>query len=119
AQLNSFLKHTMKHVVDVGLDAMHDNMADAFGGTYPFEVIMGMLLECVKQVKPEIRQFANNYARLFQAMVQPSLSPEAKQKLAAVRAQRAQEQQRRSMVRRDPPPTTTPPWPTGGFDDEG
>lgn len=92
-QLGAMFKHFMKQVVEVGLDRMHDNMADDFGGEYPFQVAIGLLQQTIPQVKPEIQQKCWNYMRLFQALVEPSMSPEAKQKMAALKAARLKKQQ--------------------------
>lgn len=87
--LQNNLQQQVSKLMESGIDKLHD-----LGGNYrgttpedPFEVMMGLLLKhCIPNIRPELQRIVLDYTRLFQGIVRPVFSPEAKAAFAKEKA---------------------------------
>lgn len=86
--LTSRFKEFIEPLVDMGLDGLHDR-GESYGGDYPFEVLMGAMLQVIPQLKPELHAHLKGYMRLCQAMLRPPIPPEVRAAMEAKKRQAA------------------------------
>lgn len=107
-QMIQMASHFHEALREKGLDALYEQHGSNYDGDRPFEILMGLLLKIIPQLKPELQENARNWMRLIQGVIRPPLPPELKAYMALAR------QADRHLDQPGNPDNT--PRPQGGFD---
>jgi hypothetical protein len=71
--LLSQIQEITRHVISDGLDGLHDDKAEQYGGEDSFKSFMSLIQDCVRQLPVDQRVQSMNYLRLFQALASPPI----------------------------------------------